>query len=35
MKKGRDSSGEPVKQFLPIKQVKRISMMKTERLLHI
>ena len=35
MKKGRDSSGEPVKQFLPLKQIKRISMMKTERLLHI
>ena len=35
MKKGRESNGEPVKQFLPIKQVKRISMTKTERLLHI
>jgi hypothetical protein len=35
MKKGKNDPGEPVKQFLPISQVKRISMMRTERMLHI
>ena len=34
-KGGKDASGDPVKQYLPIAHVKRISLMKTERLLHI
>jgi hypothetical protein len=35
MRKAKADAGEPVKQFLPIKQIKRISMMRTERMLHI
>ncbi len=35
MKKGKTDSGEPVKQFLPFSQIKRVSLMKTERLIHI
>ncbi len=34
MKKGK-ANGEPVKQFLPLNQIKRISMMKMERVIHI
>jgi hypothetical protein len=34
MKKTKDA-GEPVKQFIPLNQIKRVSMMKTERVLHI
>jgi len=32
---GRDTSKEPVKQFIPFVQIKRISLMKSERLLHL
>ena len=35
MKKGKTDSGEPVKQFLPFASIKRVSLMKTERLIHI
>jgi hypothetical protein len=35
MKKGKTDAGEPVKQFLPFAQIKRISLMKTDRLIHI
>lgn len=34
MKKGK-GEGDPVKQYLPICHIKRVSLMKTERLLHI
>lgn len=34
MRKGKDS-GDAVKQFLPLNQIKRISVMKLERLIHI
>ena len=34
MRKGKDS-GDAVKQFLPLKEIKRISVMKLERLIHI
>ena len=32
---GRETSKEPVKQFIPTRQVKRVSVMKSEILLHI
>jgi hypothetical protein len=34
MRKGKDS-GDVVKQFLPLRQIKRVSVMKLERLIHI
>lgn len=33
-KKG-DRTKEPVKQFVPIRQIKRLSVMKSDRLLHL
>ena len=33
-KPGKDK-GDPVKQFMPIARIKRISMMKSERVIHI
>ena len=35
MKKPKTEEGEPVKQFLPIGQIKRISILRNERMLHI
>lgn len=32
---GRETSKEPVKQFIPFAKIKRISLMKSERLIHI
>lgn len=32
---GKHAEKEPVKQFIPIAQIKRISLMRSERLLHI
>lgn len=34
-KAGREAAKEPVKQYVPINQIKRISLMKAERILHI
>jgi hypothetical protein len=35
MKKAKADSGDPVKQFIPLCHIKRISVMKLERLIHI
>lgn len=32
---GRESGKEPVKQYIPFERIKRISLMKSERLIHI
>ena len=34
-KVGKSAGTEPVKQFLPIGRIKRLSLMKSERLIHI
>ena len=34
-KVGKSAGTEPVKQFLPLKRIKRLSLMKSERLIHI
>ena len=33
--KGKTAVREPVKQYIPIEKIKRISLMKTERLIHL
>ncbi len=35
VRKGKNAGKEPVKQFLPLSRIKRISVMKSERLIHI
>ncbi len=32
---GKSSAKEPVKQFIPLAQIKRVSIRKTERILHL
>lgn len=32
---GKNAEKEPVKQFIPVSRIKRISLMRTERLIHI
>ena len=32
---GRETGKEPVKQYIPLEKIKRISLMKSERLIHI
>jgi len=34
-KKGKDAAKEPVRQYIPIHRIKRISVMKAEKLIHI
>ena len=33
--KGRDAGKEPVQQYIPLDKIKRISVMKSERLIHL
>lgn len=33
--KGKEASKEPVRQYIPIDKIKRISVMKSERLIHL
>ncbi len=35
VRKGKNAGKEPVKQFIPLSRIKRISVMKSERLIHI
>ena len=34
-RRGKDSTKEPVKQFVPLARIKRLSVMKNERILHV
>ena len=34
-RRGKNKGREPVKQFIPISRIKRISLMKSERVLHL
>ena len=34
-KPGKEEKGEPVKQFIPLNRIKRNSLMKSDRLIHI
>lgn len=34
-KRGEEPTKEPVKQFVPIREIKRLSVMKSERLIHL
>ena len=34
-KRGKEATKEPVKQFLPIEKIKRLSVLKNERILHV
>ncbi|MCZ6786679.1 MAG: hypothetical protein O7E54_05885 [Planctomycetota bacterium] len=35
VRKGKNAGKEPVKQFLPLSRIKRISVMKSERFIHL
>ncbi|MHC4933395.1 MAG: hypothetical protein ACYTGV_14525 [Planctomycetota bacterium] len=35
VKKGKDARKEPVKQYIPVEKIKRLSLMKNERLIHL